>query len=428
MKILLLGNGGREHTMAWKIAQSPLLNKLYIAPGNAGTAAVGKNINIDINDFHAIKQFVLTQQINMVVVGPEAPLVNGIRDFFNQDTELATIPVVGPDKTGAQLEGSKAWAKQFMQKNNIPTAGFIEVSKQSIEDGLNFLKKVNPPFVLKADGLAAGKGVLILDDIDEAKKELKAMLDGKFGTASEKVVIEEYLSGIEVSVFFITDGENYQLLPEAKDYKRIGEDDTGLNTGGMGAVSPVPFADNLFMDKVKKQIIEPTVTGLKNENINYQGFVFLGLMNVNGNPYVIEYNVRLGDPETEVILPRLKTDLVKIFIAIAETKLKTIPMEFFSQTATTIMLVSKGYPEKYEKGKLIDGLENPTNSLIFHAGTKLGNGKVLTNGGRVLAVTSLGETMADALSKSYTTIDKIRFDGKTFRKDIGQDLKQYAKA
>ncbi len=428
MKILLLGNGGREHAMAWKIAQSPLLKSLYIAHGNAGTATVGQNINVDINDFQAIKQIVLTKQINMVIVGPEAPLVEGIRDFFYNDSELTNIPVIGPDKAGAQLEGSKAWAKRFMKKNNIPTARFLEVTKDSLSDGQFFLSTLNPPYVLKADGLAAGKGVLILESLAEAKRELEMMLDGKFGVASQKVVIEEFLSGVEVSVFFITDSTHYQLLSEAKDYKRIGEGDTGLNTGGMGAVSPVPFADSEFMAKVKQQIIQPTIAGLKAEGIKYQGFVFLGLMNVNGNPFVIEYNVRLGDPETEVILPRLETDLVEIFKAVAENKLDTISISFSSQTATTIMLVSMGYPEKYEKDKPVNGLENLDNSIVFHAGTKLENGKVLTNGGRVLAITSLGETMEDALSKSYSTIDKIHFEGKTYRKDIGQDLKQYVKA
>ncbi|MCD6366522.1 MAG: phosphoribosylamine--glycine ligase [Bacteroidales bacterium] len=428
MKILLLGSGGREHTMAWKIAQSPLLNKLYIASGNAGTAAVGENINLSINDFPAVKQFVLDKEINMVVVGPEAPLVDGITDFFAQDAQLSVIPVIGPDKTGAQLEGSKAWSKKFMQKNNIPTARFLEVSHGNISEGFDFLEVLKPPFVLKADGLAAGKGVLILSSLSEAKDELQKMLDGKFGAASSKVVIEEYLQGIELSVFFVTDGTHYQLLPEAKDYKRIGEGDTGLNTGGMGAVSPVPFADAGFMAKVEKQVIQPTIAGLKAEKINYRGFVFLGLMNDNGNPFVIEYNVRLGDPETEVILPRLRTDLVEIFKAVAENKLDTITMSFLPQTAATVMLVSKGYPDKYEKGKSITGLESVNDSLVFHAGTKQDNHTVLTNGGRVIAVTSLGRTMDDALSKSYAAIEKINFDGKTFRKDIGQDLKKYVNA
>ncbi len=424
MKILLLGSGGREHTMAWKIAKSHLLKKLYIAPGNAGTATVGKNINLP--DFPAIKQFVLTKEINMVVVGPEAPLVDGITDFFEQDSQLSAIPVIGPSKAGAQLEGSKAWSKHFMQKNNIPTARFLEVSQENISEGFRFLETLKAPFVLKADGLAAGKGVLILPSIEEAKDELQKMLNGKFGAASQKVVIEEYLQGIELSVFFVTDGTHYRLLPEAKDYKRIGEGDTGLNTGGMGAVSPVPFADEEFMTKVEDQIIRPTIAGLKAKKINYRGFVFLGLMNDNGNPFVIEYNVRLGDPETEVVLPRLETDLVEIFKAMAENRLDSIKMSFLPQTATTVMLVSKGYPEKYEKGKPITGLASVNDSLVFHAGTKQENNSILTNGGRVLAVTSLGNNMSDALSKSYTSIEKINFEGKTFRKDIGQDLKEYA--
>ncbi len=425
MKILLLGSGGREHTLAWKIAKSPLVKMLYIAPGNAGTANIGENIDLPVNDFSVIKQFVLEKEINMVVVGPEAPLVDGITDFFEQDIQLSHISVIGPGKAGAQLEGSKAWSKKFMQKNNIPTARFLEVSPENMSEGFKFLETLKPPFVLKADGLAAGKGVLILSSLKEAKDELKNMLNGKFGAASQKVVIEEYLQGIELSVFFVTDGTHYRLLPEAKDYKRIGEGDTGLNTGGMGAVSPVPFADAGFMAKVEKQIIQPTIAGLKAENINYRGFVFLGLMNDGGSPFVIEYNVRLGDPETEVVLPRLETDLVEIFKAMAENKLDTITMSFLPQTAATVMLVSKGYPEKYEKGKTITGLESVNDSFVFHAGTKQENDTVLTNGGRVIAVTSLGHSMDDALAKSYAAIDEINFEGKTFRRDIGQDLKEY---
>lgn len=425
MKILLLGGGGREHAIAWKLIKSPLLEKLYIAPGNAGTAAIGTNINIDVNDFFTIKTFVVTYHIDMLVVGPEAPLVNGITDFFRNTPELKHVKIVGPDKYGAQLEGSKAWAKHFMTRNHIPTAVFFEVSKKNVEEGKSFLKTLNPPYVLKADGLAAGKGVLILENLSDAQKELDSILNGKFGSAGNKVIIEEFLSGIELSVFFATDGTHYLMLPESKDYKRIGENDTGLNTGGMGAISPVPFANTQFMDKVRKQIIEPTILGLKKENINYHGFIFLGLMNVNGNPFVIEYNVRLGDPETEVILPRLKTDLLDILLHMTNDTLDKIMVEFYQDHAATIMLVSKGYPGNYEKGKRITGIKNNKNSTIFHAGTKLEKANVYTNGGRVLAVTSLSNNMDEALAKSYQTIEKINFEGKTFRKDIGQDLKEY---
>ncbi len=423
MNILLLGSGGREHTMAWKLAQSPLLKKLFIAPGNAGTGKVGENINLNISNFQSIKEFVLAKQINMVVVGPEAPLVAGIVDFFANDTDLAGISVIGPGKAGAKLEGSKAWAKQFMQANNIPTAGFLEVMSQNIKEGFSFLEKLSPPYVLKADGLAAGKGVIIIDNLKEAKAELQSMLSGKFGKASQKVVIEEYLKGIELSVFFITDGDHVLLLPEAKDYKRIGEGDSGPNTGGMGAVSPVPFADSDFIEKIKNRIIQPTITGLKARGITYHGFVFLGLMNVNGNPYVIEYNVRMGDPETEVVLPRLKTDLVELFTALDQNRLDKINVAFDDQTAVTVMLVSKGYPGSYEKGKMITGIDKPTESIIFHAGTTSENNQILTNGGRVIAVTAMGKNLEEALKKSYATIETIRFEGKTYRKDIGQDLK-----
>jgi len=425
MNILLLGSGGREHTIAWKLAQSPLLKKLFIAPGNAGTAEVGENINLNVSDFQSIKELVLTKQINMVVVGPEAPLVAGIVDFFANDKALSGIPVIGPGKAGAQLEGSKAWSKRFMQENHIPTAGFLEVTIQNIEEGFSFLEKLSPPYVLKADGLAAGKGVLIIDNLKEAQKELQAMLSGKFGDASQKVVIEEFLDGIELSVFFLTDGDHVLLLPEAKDYKRIGEGDSGPNTGGMGAVSPVPFANSDFLEKVKSRIIQPTIEGLKAKGINYRGFVFLGLMNVNGNPYVVEYNVRMGDPETEVVLPRLKTDLLEIFTALAQNRLDKINVTFNEDTAVTVMLVSEGYPGSYEKGKIITGIKEATNAIIFHAGTKSENNHIVTNGGRVIAVTALGKNMDEALKKSYAAIENIQFEGKTFRKDIGQDLKSY---
>jgi phosphoribosylamine--glycine ligase len=421
MKVLLLGSGGREHALAWKMAQSPLLSKLYIAPGNAGTALVGENVAMAYNDFQAIKTFVLENAVEMVVVGPEEPLVNGIRDFFETDDALQKVPVIGPVAKAAQLEGSKAFSKRFMQKYGIPTAAYLEVTIENIDEGIRFLEKQNAPYVLKADGLAAGKGVIITTALQEAKDTLRDILNGRFGKAGEKVVIEEFLSGIELSVFVITDGKDYRLLPEAKDYKRIGEGDTGLNTGGMGAVSPVNFADEAFMQKVKQQIIEPTIKGLQTEKLDYRGFIFFGLMNVAGNPFVIEYNVRMGDPETEVVIPRLKNDLLELLQATANGSLSQKKIAFLPETAVTVMLVSKGYPEAYEKGKAMY-LPASTDSILFHAGTKTDGQAVLTNGGRVMAVTSLGKTMQEALNKSYETITTIEFEGKTFRQDIGQDL------
>jgi len=428
MNVLIIGNGGREHTLAWKIAQSPILTKLFVAPGNPGTAQIAQNLAIDINDFRQIKKVVLENKIELVVVGPEAPLVNGITNYFRNDDTLVDVSVIGPDQKGAQLEGSKSWAKQFMVENNIPTAKYIEVTKENIEEEKDFLKLLKPPYVLKADGLAAGKGVLILDSREKAEVELENMLSGKFGDAGKKVVIEEFLSGIELSVFFLTDGTNFQILPEAKDYKRIGENDTGLNTGGMGAVSPVPFVDNSFMSKVRKQIIKPTISGLQSRGILYKGFVFLGLMNINGNPFVIEYNVRMGDPETEVVFPRLKTDLLSILIATANSSLFEHHIEFDKQVATTVMMVSKGYPEAYEKGKIIAGFNDVDNAIVFHAGTKQKGNDIVTNGGRVITVTGMGNTMEEALNHSYENIQKINFEGKTFRKDIGKDLEIYVRS
>ncbi|UOB19433.1 phosphoribosylamine--glycine ligase [Abyssalbus ytuae] len=423
MNILVLGSGGREHTFAWKLAQSKKINKLFVAPGNAGTAAIATNVNISATNFNAVKELVLKENINMVVVGPEDPLVQGIHDFFLEDNQLKNIPVIGPAKKGAQLEGSKEFAKQFMAKHNIPTAAYQSFTAQTVEAGYAFLETLNSPYVLKADGLAAGKGVLIINDLNEAKAELKSMLvDAKFGDASSKVVIEEFLSGIELSVFVLTDGKNYITLPTAKDYKRIGEKDTGLNTGGMGAVSPVPFADEVFMNKIEERIVKPTVKGLQEDNIPYKGFVFIGLIKVNDNPYVIEYNVRMGDPETEVVLPRVKNDLVELFEATAGQNLNTIKLEIDERYATTVVVVSGGYPEAYEKGKEMSGLENIGESIVFHAGTKYDNGKVVTNGGRVLAITSYEEDFREALKKSYRSIEKLNFDKMYYRKDIGFDL------
>lgn len=423
MKILLLGSGGREHALAWKMAQSSILDKLYIAPGNSGTRKHGKNIAIDPNDFEAVKVAVIENNIDIVVVGPEKPLVNGISDFFMNDDILAEIPVIGPDSKGAQLEGSKDFAKTFMKKYNIPTAKHGTFTKETLEKGISFLQSMNAPYVLKADGLAAGKGVLILNDLKQAEKELKNMLmNSKFGSASEKVVIEHFLDGREVSVFIITDGQSFKLLPEAKDYKRIGEQDTGPNTGGMGAVSPVPFADAGFMDKVHNQIIVPTTKGLKSEGINYKGFIFFGLINVKGDPYVIEYNCRLGDPETEVVLPRLKSDILDLFEGIATNTLSERDIQFYDKSAATVMLVSGGYPDKYEKGKQIFGLNTIVDSLCFHAGTKSDGPSSVTSGGRVMAITSYGKNIEFAIKKSYETIDKISFEGMNFRKDIGFDL------
>ncbi len=423
MTILILGSGGREHTFAWKIAQSPLCKRLYVAPGNSGTSQIATNININITDFDAIKDLVLDNKIDMVVVGPEDPLVQGIHDFFLKDEELKNVAVIGPQKAAAQLEGSKEFAKEFLYRHNIPTAAYKSFTKDNVKEGYGFLETLKPPYVLKADGLAAGKGVLILNNLNKAKAELKLMLvDAKFGEASTKVVIEEFLDGIELSCFVLTDGKHYKILPTAKDYKRIGEGDTGLNTGGMGAISPVPFVDDVLMSKIEERIVKPTIHGLQKDNLPYKGFVFIGLIKVNDNPFVIEYNVRMGDPETEVVLPLLKNDLVEIFKAISEERLNEIEIEIDKQTATTIMLVSGGYPEAYEKGKEISGIKNIKDSLVFHAGAKLKNDKVITSGGRVLAITSFGETHQEALKKSYQNIEKLHFDKMCYRKDIGFDL------
>ena len=423
MTILLLGSGGREHALAWKMLQSSKCESLFVAPGNAGTAQIATNVDVDILDFQSIKTFVLNNNVNMVVVGPEDPLVHGIFDFFKNDAQLQAIPVIGPSKTGAQLEGSKEFAKQFLVKNNIPTAAYDSFTSETVEQGCAFLETLQAPYVLKADGLAAGKGVLILQDLEEAKTELRNMLvHAKFGQASSKVVIEEFLDGIELSCFVLTDGKNYKILPTAKDYKRIGEGDTGLNTGGMGAVSPVPFADQILLDKIESRIVKPTVEGLQKDNIEYKGFIFIGLINVKGEPIVIEYNVRMGDPETEVVIPRLMSDLVEMFNAVAEEKLDEFVLEVDPRSATTIMVVSGGYPEDYEKGKTITGIESITDSIVFHAGTKTANGSIVSNGGRVLAVTSYGDNFKDAIKKSYQNIDKLHFDKMYFRKDIGFDL------
>jgi phosphoribosylamine--glycine ligase len=423
MNILLLGSGGREHAFAWKMTQSQLCQQLFVAPGNAGTSKIATNVNINPNDFEKIKEFVITNTITMVVVGPEDPLVNGIYDFFKNDTQISHIPVIGPSKLGAQLEGSKEFAKEFLVKNNIPTAKYESFTSQTVENGYAFLETLSPPYVLKADGLAAGKGVVILTDLQDAKDELKAMLvDAKFGSASAKVVIEEFLDGIELSCFVVTDGKNYKILPTAKDYKRIGEGDTGLNTGGMGAISPVPFADATLMQKIESQIVIPTITGLKNDNIEYKGFVFIGLIKVGDNPFVIEYNVRMGDPETEVVIPRINSDLVALFEAVATEKLADFELSLDERTAATVVVVSGGYPEEFEKGKEIFGLDDKTDSLIFHAGTKEENGKIVSNGGRVLAVTSFANSFIDATKKSYQTIEKLKFDKMNYRKDIGFDL------
>jgi len=423
MNVLILGSGGREHAFAWKIAQSSSCNKLFIAPGNAGTAQVGTNVNIGVNDFESIKKFVLAEDIKLVLVGPEDPLVNGIYNFFKEDEELKNISLIGPSKEGAQLEGSKEFAKEFMVRHNIPTAKYQAFTKDNLADGYTFLESLKAPYVLKADGLAAGKGVLILNDLQEAKDELKAMVaDAKFGTASSTVVIEEFLDGIELSVFVLTDGDSYKILPSAKDYKRIGEGDTGLNTGGMGAISPVPFADRFYIEKVEREIIRPTVEGLKKDNIEYKGFIFIGLINVKGEPKVIEYNVRMGDPETEVVIPRIKSDLLNLLKGIGDGTFSEKDLDITENVATTIMLVSGGYPENYEKGKEITGIENVENSIVFQAGTKNNNGTLETNGGRVIALTSFGETIEDALKKSFESAEKISFKGKYYRKDIGFDL------
>lgn len=423
MNILLLGSGGREHAFALKMNESPHCDRLYIAPGNAGTAACGENVSILPTDFNAIKKFVIEQNISMVVVGPEEPLVKGIVDFFLSDNSIRNIPVIGPSAKGAQLEGSKAFSKAFMQRHNIPTAGYKSFTVSKIDEAYAFIDTLNPPYVLKASGLAAGKGVLILNDADEAKDELKAMLlDEKFGEAGHEVVIEEFLNGIELSVFVLTDGKNYILLPEAKDYKRIGDGDKGLNTGGMGAVSPVPFANKSFLHKIEEQIIKPTISGLQKENINYKGFIFIGIMKVQDDPFVIEYNCRMGDPETEVVLPRIKTDLVELLNAVTSQTLDKIQLEVDSQTAATVMMVSGGYPDNYDKGFEISGFENINESIVFHAGTIAHNNKAVTAGGRVLAITSLANSLEKALEKSYCSAKHIHFDYKYYRKDIGQDL------
>lgn len=423
MNILLLGSGGREHALAWKITQSTKCSQLFVAPGNAGIAQIATNVAVNPTDFNAVKQFVLENAVEMVVVGPEDPLVKGIYDFFKNDSDLNKIPVIGPSQHGAQLEGSKEFAKQFLVKNNIPTARYEAFTKDTVEAGCEFLTTLNPPYVLKADGLAAGKGVLILNDLAEAQQELKNMLvDAKFGDASSKVVIEEFLDGIELSCFVLTDGKSYKILPTAKDYKRIGEGDTGLNTGGMGAVSPVPFADATFMQKVEERVVIPTINGLKNDNIEYKGFVFIGLIKVGNDPFVIEYNVRMGDPETEVVIPRIKSDLVELFQAVANQTLENAVLETDERTATTVMIVSGGYPEDYEKGKTITGLDQVENSIVFHAGTAEKDGNIVTNGGRVIAVTSYGGNFKEALKQSYKNVEKINFDKKYYRTDLGFDL------
>ena len=423
MNILILGAGGREHTFAWKIAQSPLCNQLFVAPGNSGTSSIATNLNVSVVNFEGIKKQVLAHDINMVVVGPEDPLVNGIYDFFLNDPELHQVAVIGPQKAAAQLEGSKEFAKEFLWRHGIPTAAYESFTKDTLDKGYAFLESVNSPYVLKADGLAAGKGVLILTDINEAKQELKSMLvDSKFGAASTKVVIEEFLDGIELSCFVLTDGKNYKLLPTAKDYKRIGEGDTGLNTGGMGAISPVPFVDSVLLTKIENRIVKPTVDGLVKDNLPYKGFIFIGLIVVENEPMVIEYNVRMGDPETEVVLPRLKTDLLEIFQAIDNECLNEIEIEIDPQTAVTVMLVSGGYPEAYDKEKEITGLENVKESIVFHAGATKADGKVITSGGRVLTVTSLGGDFRSALETTYKSIESIKFEAMNYRTDIGFDL------
>ena len=422
MNILILGSGGREHALAWKLAQSKKVKRIFIGPGNAGTVILGTNLVMDPENFHEVKKAVLENKIDIVIVGPEAPLVEGIHDFFLNDSTLKNIPVIGPDKSAARLEGSKDFAKAFLTRHKIPTAAYRSFDRSSLKDAPGFLRTLNPPYVIKADGLAAGKGVLIIYDIHEAEREIEAILSGKFGAAGHKVVIEKFLKGIELSVFIITDGISYKLLPEAKDYKRIGEGDTGLNTGGMGAVSPVPFADHIFMEKVKSRIIDPTMKGLSEDGIVYKGFIFFGLINVEGDPYVIEYNARLGDPETEVIIPRIKSDFFDLIEGVAKGDLAYRKIEIDERFVTTVMMVSRGYPGDYEKGKPIQGLDLTKESVVFHAGTKRAEDKVVTSGGRVLAVTSWGTTMKEALEMSYRNAGLLNFEGISYRTDIGFDL------